>query len=373
MKKLIAVLICMVLCAVCGCAMAEPESLSVEEMTDYIDLLLADALRLEPYAKESTANGWKYSYDGFALYSPEDQLNEESFISAVELNGNGAYVVDMRGVAVGDTLNSLIDSYPLQDEALSGTWSEAVMYIDGMLPDSVSMGHAVRNGSRVSVVEYTVYAVDGEIVERNSVIYTLQGNAVSCITIQLAQAMLTHEAAQEELEQYSYVQESSEYVMYKSTEPEIMAREDLLMEEIDFLSATPAMFTAKFGEPESDSYEPDGDGYLRVMQWNGLTAVFECDANYFAKRCSLVRMYRDMMEGPRGVRVDDTLENVLERFPMEDEENLYGDGISAPYGVRENNGVEVAVSYAVDAEGEALLVRMIFVGNKLAEMTITCL
>ena len=86
---------------------------------------------------------------------------------------------------------------------------------------------------------------------------------------------------------------------------------------------------------------------------------------------SLLEIYEDMLEGPRGLRIDDTLASVIGRFRHDANEGaLYGDGVTAPYGrCDKNNDGTASIAYAVQAENGTVLLRLTVVDGRLADMT----
>lgn len=369
MKKLFALMICLMLACVCSCtALAAPDMLTVDELIAFCDYLLDEALKEEPAAAEPyEEGGYVYDYGAFAIYTQESSLYSQ--LQGVAFSGLGE-LSDMRGVRMGDSLDALLAAYPLDNGQLSGTYDEATLYISGVLPGVVNTGRVVRTGSRVLVAEHDIYASEGERVEKCCVIYTLEDNAVVAVQILLDAQEMSLEEAQAEIDRVAALQEKDEYSAYRSETPEPLAREDLSFGEVDFLTATPDGMAALLGAAESDTWENDGDAYLRVMQWNGIQAVFAYDSARNLVGLDVLEVYSEELEGPRGLRVDDLMESVLGRFTREAETGvLYGDGVTAPYGRCDVYDGGAQAVYAAQTDEGTVLLTLGFVDGRLAEMT----
>ena len=371
MKKIIALLLCLVLTLPCLTALGEEDlSLTPEELAVFCEELLAEAIARGPVpAREAEEGGCAFDYGDFCVYSPDSALTETSPVTLAEVRAYG----DMRGISKGSSLEALLTAYPLDNENLRGTWEEATLYISGLLPESVHTAHALRTGSHVLVLEHTVYATEGETARVSSAVYILEANHVMAVRLLPQRVEMSLEEAQAEIDALADLQEQDGYAMYRAAAPEVMAREDLTFgPEIDFLSAQPEDLTAALGQAESDTWEQDGAEYLRVLQWAGAQAIFHYDDQRKNPTLQLLQVYGDALEGPRGVRVEDTLDSVLDRFPHDSEVGvLYGDGEHAPYGrcdLREDGAYLV---YAAETESGPVLLTMTILYDRVADITCT--
>ncbi|MBQ7454871.1 MAG: hypothetical protein IJS53_00390 [Clostridia bacterium] len=373
MKKIFALLLSAMLLLSCLPALGEEESLplTAEEIASVCEGLLSEALERAPLAAEKQDDGlWHLDYGDFVLYTPDETLTGASPVAAAELT----YRPDARGISAGSSLDALLAAYPLDNALLTGAYDEVTLYISGLLPETVSAGCAVRTGSRVLVLEHLVYAAEGDEATLSSVVYTLEGNTVVAVLWQPAVAVMSLPEAQSEIDRLAALQEENEYSMYRSDAPDAMAREDLTFGSIDFVSAGVQEVTAFLGEAQSDTWAQDGENWLRVMQWEGAQAIFQYDAARKNATLQLVQVTGDLLEGPRGVRVDDTLESVAARFPQEgDGIVLYGDGENAPYGRIDFSETGVYLVYAAAVEDGTVLLALTFVGDRLADITCTWL
>ncbi len=377
MKKLLAVLLSLVMLSSLAPAMAESAHLTVDEMLSFCDAILSDALSQAPVSAESYEDGgYIYQFEEYALYSPDSTLTADARITGVELNNVDALVADMRGIAPGHTLDALLEVYPLDNENLQGTHGEVVLYMAGLLPGTVNAGRAVRSGSHMLVVEHTVYTAEGENVEKCCMVYTLENNAVIAVQLLLDVQEMTLNEAQEELNQLSALQETSEYSVYVSATPEALDREDLSFSGLDFLTVTPDSAAAQLGNPISDTWAQDGEGFMRSMQWQDVQLVFGYDSQKANSQLILLQVYGENVEGPRNLHLGDSPESVTARFERTFNEGalLYGDGENAPYAKYETrNDGSVYILYAAKVEDETVLLALTFVDNELVDMTCTYL
>lgn len=377
MKKLLATLLTLML--LCGAlpVMAESELLTVDEMLAFCDTLLSDALTLSPVAAQAHEDGgYVYQYEEYALYSPDSVLTADSRITGVALSNVDALVADMRGIAPGHTLDALLEVYPLDNESLQGTYHEVVLYMAGLLPGTVNVGRAVRDGSHMLVVEHTVYTTEGENVEKCCMVYTLENNVVIAVQLMLDVQDMTLNVAQEELDALSALQEENAYRVYASSTPEALTREDLSFSGLDFLTVTPESAVMLLGSTVSDTWAQDGEGFMRSMQWQDVQLVFSYDGQKNANQLILLQVYGEGVEGPRNLHLGDSPESVTARFERAYNEGalLYGNGETAPYGKYETrDDGSVYILYAAQVEEETVLLALTFVDNELVDMTCTYL
>lgn len=373
MKKWIAMLLAFVMILpAAALGTAESEAPTVDELIAFCDTLLSEALREAPVAaEEAEEGGYRFDYGNFAIYSPDDTLRENSRITGVEISGSEELIADMRGIACGSALETLLAAYPLDNASLSGTYEEAALYIRGSLPGEAGSGRAVRSGSHVLVAEYDVYNSEGLQAEKCCVLYTLENNEVIAIQVLLGVQVMSLEEAQAELDTLAALQEKNEYSAYFSDAPEMLAREDLYFSGIDFLTASPQALTSAFGNAQSDTWEADQDGFLRIMQWESMQAIFEYDGKKQDGSLRLLEIFGSQIEGPRGLHMGDAVQNVLARFPQQESAMLYGDGVNAPYGRYEETASGAQAAYAVEVEGKTVLLTLLMLDGRLVDITVS--
>ena len=372
MKKLIALFLSLALALGCFAALAEEApALSVDELVGLCDALLEEALSRGEVPAELNEDGfYLYDYGDFMLYSADAALTENSRLIGAEILRSGEEWSDMRGVGLGSSLDTLLSAYPLDNADLAGTYDETVLYINGMLPDTVNVGYAVRSGSHVLVVAHEIYTPNGDSAEKCSVIYTLENNQVMAIQVALDDQAWSLDEAQDYMDGLARLQETDEYSMYREATPTALAREDLRFGAIDFVSADADSLLLALGAPQSDTWEQDADGFLRVMQWADVEAVVHYNSQRQNPMLQLLHVFGESLEGPRGLHMNDTLESAMARFPHESDVGLlYGDGEHAPFGVCDVQGDSVNLVYAAQAEDAMALLEVYFVNDRLQSIT----
>lgn len=371
MKKLLALLCALLMIALCASALAqdEPAPPTHKEIADFCAATLTQALSLPPVtAQPDGEGGYCHEYAAFALYSPDDKLTPASAVTAVELPYTGEPTSDMRGVGPTASLWAMLAAYPLDNTSLSGAYDEAALYMRVALPEGASYGRIVRDGARVLVAEHAAYVRQGEDMVKSCVVYTLENNDVVAVTLYPALQTLTVAQAQAELDALSALQEMDEYIgMADSGEP--FSREDMTLFGVDFVSGTPQDAVKALGAATSDTYAPDGDGFIRVMQWPGAEAAFRCDKAKQPVELISLRIDGERHEGPRGLRVGDTVDAALDKFPQNRSVGaLYGDGVTPPYGAFESYAGGGSARYAAQIDDQTALLVLTFVDGRLAEI-----
>lgn len=374
MKKISALVLAVILCLFACCALGEEaEMLRQDELINLRDELVeaARAMPAEALTVYEEDGLYKLDYEAFALESDQNALTDTSVIDGVEITPSENTLADMRGLRPGDSLEQLLAAYPLDNPSLAGTHDEAVLYIAGQLPGTVNTGRLLRDGARAQVVEHAIYAVQGDQVYVSYAVYTLQDDVITAIQVLMQEQPVALGEAQAELEQLSQLQAKTDYSAYRSDDPGELALEDLYFGGFDFVSGTPEQLLAHMGAAQSDTWQQDGANYLRILQWEGMQAIFSYDSARKLQRLNLLEIYEDVLEGPRGLRIDDTLASMIGRFRHDtDEGALYGDGAAAPYGrCDKNNDGTASVVYAVQADNGAVLLRLTVVEGRLADMT----
>ena len=82
------------------------------------------------------------------------------------------------------------------------------------------------------------------------------------------------------------------------------------------------------------------------------------------------------LEGPRGLRIGTELNQAIGRFEHGLElssptQLLYGDGEHPPYGRMETQGGETQLSYALEQDGETIMLTLMFIDGDLVDMSLS--
>ncbi len=327
MKRILSIVITAVLAAVClAGAFADAEALSRNEMNAWREQLLKDSLADNRYAADAAGDGlYTLTFDWYTLTTDTQRLSSATrilsvFFELVPEEGEQT-PADIRGLRPGDSAEQLLAAWPNENESLAGTREEAVLYQTGSLPGQASAGVLKRNGQRAEEVVYSLYQMTTNGVSLSKVTYTLTGGMIDTIEISFDGEMLTLADAQDELAAILDVQAATEFSAFlsngESLEAEVFNTDDLLFSGIDFLNVTPDELTALLGDGYEEEWAEDGDRLIRVMEWQAMTAVFVCNADKPPISIDNISMNEDLLMGPRGIIVGDTLDVVLGRFRYE--------------------------------------------------------
>lgn len=370
MKKFLAVLLCCLLlpAALAETAYEESAPLSYEELQIYLSALPAEALKAGEIAMEKGESGETIAHTALGdMTIADEELSESTAVLAASLFPEYACP---RGLMIGDTLEMLLATYPNDNETLDGTYYDAALYITGEKPETI-VGYLLRDGQRVTKVVHAVYHWQEEGVVRCGVEYTLDQGVITGIRIFGMDDLLDEATALEGIADCAELQEMSGYFAYPTSEIGLdlpaFEREDLVLAGQDLMDLTVESAVEAFGATPVDEWLEDSTGeYRRLRQWDGLTLIFAYDSQKAFLRLDSVIINGESLEGPRGVRVGDTMLSVINRFLHNDggsTENgilLYGDGENAPFGVVAYSENTATVTYTQVLEEKSVIWQMTF-------------
>ena len=379
MKKLLAMLLAalMILSAVPALGEDAPAAddnadLTREEIELYLAVLAGDALALGVDRTEvnAAAGETTVTYFGDArLTIADEELSENSAVLSAVLNSAQE---DLRGLHIGDPLQDVLNVYPNNNPDLSGTYYDAALYVnDGETQTAV--GYLLREGQQVTEVTHLVFTPqeDGRY-NRCGITYAVRQNAVAGIRLFGLDALVDKADALEEIANVAQMQEMREFTPYASNLPgesmEPFQESDLFFGGLDFMNLTNEAAVALLGETPVDDWLEDSTGeWLRTRQWDDVSIVFLYDSQKQFIRLDSLTIMGSGMEGPRGVRVDDTMESVMNRFrqgennPLPEGIALYGDGETPPYGVLAYGDVTATLTYVLrTASGQNVIWNLTF-------------
>ena len=125
--------------------------------------------------------------------------------------------------------------------------------------------------------------------------------------------------------------------------------------------------------------EDDDGSYLRTMDFAQCSLLYTYDSQKQNPSLEMLTIDEDGLEGPRCVRVGDTLSSVISRFyngdgefDGESREILYGDGETAPYGLAEyGTDADAGLWYAVQVEdGRTVVLSISFEQMYVSDVTL---
>lgn len=270
---------------------------------------------------------------------------------------------DPRGLSIGSSLSDVLNAYPTENTYLRGSYYDAALGVTGTKPQ-ITCGWLLREGQRVSQITWETYAWASGGVQHAGITYTLAQDKVTGIALfglDSAESLISEEQANEEINETKRmltIQEYFSYPLSAAGDNPSFTREDLAISGLDLPSLTADGLFTLLGEADSDKWMQSSStgAYRRVSQWDsGVGLVLDYSANRVYLHMNTLEIKLESLDGPRGVRIGDTLDSVLNRFAHGDIPEsassviLYGDGEIPPYGVLTRSESTTALTYTTTA------------------------
>lgn len=382
MKKISVILaLCLFIFTLSAHAEGASQPLSLAEITDFnqaiLKLAIADGLEPLPVEGGFLAQGVCYE-----LLLDKAELDENARVLSAAITGiddEVATVPGPRGTVLDMKAEDLLRLFQNDNEFLAGTREGAALYIAGELPAAVLTGFVLRDGQRLLLAEYNVYTQADQGISNAGMQFTLEEGTVSAIRSFLSPEALSQDEARGEIQKLEALQEENAYIAYPSQESAQLTREDMVVAGLDFFDLTQEGAKAVFGDAANREVSENSDGSQFItLQWPDVEAVFEQSGDLVqALRISLTG---SLAEGPRGLRIGDTLAQVISRFEHgedlpQDGGALYGDaeGQVPPYAAMVKNGDGVMLYYVIQAEERNAALILTFMEDRLVDMTLAYL
>ena len=357
MKKLFVILL-LILSLLTATALAEPEqSFTREELLTFADQLRSAALEAQPLnaplsEDDLTEDGYALIYDFATLYADRPEMTTETAVSALLISAEE--VAGPRGAVVDMRVSELLALLPATNPDLDGSRDYAVLYLEEGDGGAFRYGDVLRDGQRVQIIECVSVdpAGDGAFT-RTIVQFEVQSDMVSAIRITglAGDDLLDQELRDETWADLSAMTGVSGYTRVPTslngTDLTPFSEADLTFSGIRYATLKPEDLT---GLPEDVVIDNEDGTYLRVVDGEGYSAVFACDAQGHNGVLISFTLLSDELEGPRCVRLGDQFHEDFNRFRNGEGETdgttelLYGEDGTAPYGK----------AFYVDSDGMSL-------------------
>lgn len=381
MKRMLVLLMVLMLSALPVLAQpaVAPGPLTVQELNALTERLLVRGLADELPLQE-TEEGFVATGVGYTLYLESSDLSLDSVLKDASITLEASEKEDFddqRGITVLTPLDVLYASYPNDNPAVYGTSDAAVLYLMGSLPGSVAMGTVTRDGQDVTLVEHSILEPVDEGYMHSGIQYSIDRGLVVGIHYFGGSLIVSGEVAQEAYAAVRSLVDERDYFSYDTVDPMPLQSEDLSFGALDFLDLSPEAALDVLGEAVYDERMQDSNTEeLRVMQWDGVEIVFSYAASGEFKRAERIDISRPGLEGPRGLRVGTELNRAIGRFEHGIEfssptQVLYGDGQTAPYGRLQTQGSEAQLHYALEQDGNVIMMVLAFIDGDLVSMGIS--
>ena len=393
MKKCVALLMALFMALQILPAVAESsaDALDYDELMTWVqgfkDRALAAGEPLNDPNDEAyhTEDGYTFVYAFATLYMDRPEMTEDSVVQALVVTSSEEE--GPRGTRVDYLSSEILSAFYDENEQLLGDSSFAALYLSDTMPAGALWGWVQRDGQRLKTIQYAVHeqlSSGGDGYTDCGLLYTLSDNLVAAIR---AYGLNTTISADEVLNNLDAVQEVCEETSYAQVPTSVdgttlgkFDRDDLLFSGLDFLSTTPEEAMQLLGQPLEDQWMEDDDGsYLRTMDFAQCSLLYTYDSQKQNSSLEMLTIDEDGLEGPRCVRVGDTLSSVISRFyngdgefDGESREILYGDGETAPYGLAEYGmDADAGLWYAVQVEdGRTVVLSISFEQMYVSDVTL---
>ena len=392
MKKCVALFLALMMALSLTTAVAESDAdaLDYDELMDWAEgfktrALAAGAPLNDPTEEAAyTEDGYAFVYDFATLYMDRPEMTADSVLQAVVVYSPEEQ--GPRGTGVDQLSSEVLNAFYNENNDLQGDSSFAALYVSDTMPAGALWGWVQRDGQRIETIQYAVHeqlSSGGDGYTDCGLVYTLSDNLVAAIRAYGLNETISADEVRSNLDAVQEVSEKTEYAQVPTSingsELEMFDRDDLIFSGLDFLSLTPEEAEARLGAAQEDDWMEDEGAYLRSMEFASCTMTFSYDAQKQNPTLEMLSIDMDGLEGPRCVRIGDTLSSVISRFRNGEgdydgvsREMLYGDGENAPYGLAEyGDDATAGLWYAVKLEdGRTVVLSMSFEQMYLSDITL---
>ena len=392
MKKCVALFLAlmMVLSLTTAVAESDADALDYDELMNWAEgfktrALAAGAPLNDPTEEAAyTEDGYAFVYDFATLYMDRPEMTADSVLQAVVVYSPEEQ--GPRGTGVDQISAEVLNAFYNENDDLQGDSSFAALYVSDTMPAGALWGWVQRDGQRIETIQYAVHeqlSSGGDGYTDCGLVYTLSDNLVAAIRAYGLNETISADEVRSNLDAVQDVSEKTEYAQVPTSingsELEMFDRDDLIFSGLDFLSLTPEEAEARLGAAQEDDWMEDEGAYLRSMEFASCTMTFSYDAQKQNPTLEMLSIDMDGLEGPRCVRIGDTLSSVISRFRNGEgdydgvsREVLYGDGENAPYGLAEyGDDATAGLWYAAKLEdGRTVVLSMSFEQMYLSDITL---
>ena len=392
MKKCVALFLALMMALSLTTAVAESDAdaLDYDELMDWAEgfktrALAAGAPLNDPTEEAAyTEDGYAFVYDFATLYMDRPEMTADSVLQAVVVYSPEEQ--GPRGTGVDQLSSEVLNAFYNENNDLQGDSSFAALYVSDTMPAGALWGWVQRDGQRIETIQYAVHeqlSSGGDGYTDCGLVYTLSDNLVAAIRAYGLNETISADEVRSNLDAVQEVSEKTEYAQVPTSingsELEMFDRDDLIFSGLDFLSLTPEEAEARLGAAQEDDWMEDEGAYLRSMELASCTMTFSYDAQKQNPTLEMLSIDMDGLEGPRCVRIGDTLSSVISRFRNGEgdydgvsREVLYGDGENAPYGLAEyGDDATAGLWYAAKLEdGRTVVLSMSFEQMYLSDITL---
>lgn len=332
------------------------EVLNGSELNDWLDLVkkraeTSELLNSEPILGEL---GYGFQYDFATLYYDKATL-DNAVLQAVEVFS--ASTPDPRSILLSSSIDDVLQKYPNDNPSLVGDYDFAALFIEDTMPDDAYYGCVMRDGQHVLTIQYAIIEpMPGSKYSNITLEYKFDEDRLYTFGVYGLNEFISMEDAILSVESMSSKMKLNSYHGYPtSSDGSTLTpfdRDDLIFSNFDYLEITPDKAKEIFGTPIDETWIQDSsNAQYYSLSWNSISMTFLCDINKVPLYLQKLSIKDDTIEGPRAVRMGDTITSVYQRFKFDkffdinSDIDLYGDGITAPYATATSNATESSLKY----------------------------
>ena len=382
-KKILCLTAALILFAVFTASAETTGPVTAEELSALLESVRAEALAAEPLndpADEEAQNedGTLIQYASVRFYAAGETLTADVPVNAMSFDEGSQPV--LRGVGIYSMPEELLAAFPNENAELAGTREEAVLYLQGTADSGFVYGRILRDGQRISAVEYGEVLPERDDFRRAAVTYTLISGLVTSIRAEGLNPDRDLMDASHCRELYDELQEIAgrdDYRAVKTSRNGLelapFSEEDLFIDGISYTDLQPFSLS---GIPEQELIDNEDGTWLLRCDGDGYAAVFLCDEQGENTSILSFTLTDDTLEGPRCVRIGDLFSEDFCRFRNRENEMgedmtelLYGDESTASWGKACYDPDDMSLRYVTETSA-GIQVELIlkYENNLLAEI-----
>ena len=386
-KKILCLVLVLTVCAVLTAAAEGVQPVTAEELDALLEAVRAKALTeelLNDPKDEAAQNedGTLFLYETANIYAAGESFGADTPVNVLVIEHSEEAV--FRGIWIASFQEDALASFPNENPELAGTRDAALLYLT-MTEDGFLYGRVLRDGQRMTALEYGEVKPAGESFRRTAVTFDLLEGLVSGIRVDglnPAEGLLDAPFANEFLKELEALKASDRYRAVKTSRNGLeltpFDEKDLVFSGISYPALQPDSMS---GEAERELIDNEAGTWLLRFDCADYEAVFTCDENGENAKILSFTLRDEATEGPRGVRPGDLFSEDFCRFRSGENETgedmtelLYGDGVTAPWGAAVYDPADMSLRYVTATEeGTEVMLILRYEDNYLTEIMLQTL
>ena len=382
MKKILCLVLVLTVCAALPAAAETAQPVTAEELDALLEEVRTKALTKEALndpADEAAQNedGTLFWFEDAKIYTAGEAFTADTPVNALVIDHSEEAV--FRGVWVASPQEEALAAFPNENPELAGTRDAALLYLT-MTEGGFLYGRALRDGQRLTALEYGEVLPVGDGFRRTAVTFDLLEGLVSGVRVDglnPSEGLLEATFANEFLKELEALKTDNRYRAVKTSKNGLeltpFDEKDLTFSGISYPALQPDNLP---GEAERELIDNEDGTWLLRFDCADYEAVFTCDENGDNAKILSFTLRDEAAEGPRGVRLGDLFSEDFCRFRSGENETgedltelLYGDGATAPWGAAVYDSADMSLRYVTATEeGAEVMLILRYEDNYLTEI-----